>query len=41
LKTNAIALIAVEILLCRGSAQEIETDSRIKLQIPSFLAIEN
>jgi hypothetical protein len=28
MKTIAIALIAVEILLCRGLAQEIETDSR-------------
>ena len=31
MKTNAIAPIVVEILLCRGSAQKIVTDSGIKL----------
>ena len=29
---NPLAPIAVEILLCRGSAQKIETDSGKKLQ---------
>ena len=31
MKTNAIAPIVVEILLCRGSARKIVTDSGIKL----------
>ncbi|MDA6072548.1 hypothetical protein NJT12_23280 [Flavobacterium sp. AC] len=31
MKTSAIALIEVEILFCRGSAQKIETDSRKQL----------
>ena len=31
LKTTPLAPIEVEILLCRGSAQKIETDSGIKL----------
>lgn len=37
MKMIAIALIAVKILLCRGSAQEIETDSRMKLLITSLI----
>ena len=39
MKTNALALVVVEILLCRCSAQKIVTDSRIKLQIASCLAM--
>jgi hypothetical protein len=31
MKTDALALIVVEILMCRGSAHKIEADSRIKL----------
>jgi len=31
MKTEALALIEVEILLCRGSAQKIGTDSRKQL----------
>lgn len=36
---TSIAQIVVEILLCRGSARKIETDSGIKLQIASSLAM--
>ena len=37
--SNSIAPVAVEILLCRGSAQKIVTDDGKKLQIKILLLI--
>jgi len=38
---TGLALIEVEILLCRGSAQKIETDSRKQLQKINHQSIIN